>query len=129
MKGIVTCSCGYTQELTAKTKSCNSCGIKFTKTPHCCSSWTANSKIFQVRSEEDLIKTMQFLKLESEMDKINHQEMLNVVDLTEMTKAKIGALGKLGKQYEKATKALMKSYLNAKIVDFVKEKTWIRSTY
>ena len=126
MKGIVTCSCGSAQELTTKTKSCHKCELKFKKTPTCSWSWTANSRIFQVRSEEDRQKIINFLELEMKMDAINHQEMLNVVDLTDMTKAKIEALGKLGKQYKKASLSIVKSYLSAKQVDFEKERTWIK---
>ena len=89
--------------------------IKFTPIP----------KPFEIASEKDREKTLRFLKLEAECDAQNHQEMLNVVDLTTLTKAKITALGKLGKQYEKASSTLIKKYEKAPIKFYVKEKKWL----
>lgn len=79
-----------------------------------------------VRNEEDREKTILFLKQEAEMDAKNYQEMLNVVDMTTLTKGKITALGKLGNQYKKASATLIKKYKNMKLNTLMgKEHTWI----
>ena len=83
---------------------------------------------YSVINEADRTKTLNYLELEKQCDKDNYQEMLNVVDLTSLTKAKITALGKLGKQYEKASTGLIKKYKQAPVRFTTKEKLWIRPT-
>ena len=89
--------------------------------------WTSPTKPFCVASESDRAKTLLFLKLEAECDAQNYQTMLNVVDLTTLTKAKITALGKLGAQNKKLSNALIKKYKSAPIKFYAKEKTWLNT--
>ena len=79
----------------------------------------------EILSSDDRTKTTLFLDREIECDRANYQEMLNVVDLTTLTKAKIIALSKLGKQYEKQSKSLMLKYNTASPKFNAKEKKWI----
>ena len=83
-----------------------------------------NSDIYSF-SKSDIEKTVDFLELEAKCDDENHQEMLNVVDLTTLTKAKITALGKLGEKYKKESKALIKKYKQSPEKFFAKEKAWL----
>ena len=89
--------------------------------------FTTFTKILYVGSEEDRNLTIGFLEREAELDKLNYQEMLNVVDMTTLTKAKITALGKLGTQYSKASTALIKKYKKADINETrAEEHPWIK---
>ena len=87
--------------------------------------WKAPPKRYEVASKEDRKQIIDFLKMEMEQDALNHQMMLNVVDLTTLTKAKITALGKLGESMKKESKALIKKYESAEIKFHVKERTWL----
>ena len=90
--------------------------------------WKSSPKNVFVPSEEDRAETLLFLNKEAELDAINYQMMLDTVDINTLTKGKINALGKLGKQYNKASKAIIKAYKEARInTTLAKEKTWIKS--
>ena len=124
---MIKCSCGHTQPFDKKIKICDACGEKYIRTPTVSPSFSLNSKIMEVASEKDKRNIIDFLKQEMEMDSINHQEMLNVVDLTTMTKAKITALGKLGNTQKKDSLAMIKKYITAGVRDYIEERRWLRS--
>jgi len=88
-------------------------------------SWMAPVKHIAVCSPDKRDAITRWLEVERTIDKANHQMMLNVVDISSLTKAKITALGKLGKQYNKASIALIKKYKTAKIIDWKETHEWI----
>lgn len=87
----------------------------------------------KVQSREDYEKTINFLKKEMEFDEHNCREMLNI-EPSHLTKGKITAMGKLGGQYKKASKSLIKQYeSNEKEKDrtkryntFARKRTWLK---
>ena len=92
--------------------------------------WGAKYIHSAVCSQATKNRVLEFLSKEKELDAQNYQEMLNKVDLTTLTKAKITALGKLGKQYLKSSNTLMKKYRDTKVNSTIGSKhKWIEQNH